>query len=228
MKCLSAFYRGVETFRKYQGKKKAEGRERKDEYAGMMEKDGGGKGEGEAGRRAEDGGRRIPDFARWVAGADASDHVPDGSFVGGDGERDSFEPSMDWDALPDGEAQADCGTGTAGATESASATMMADTTLSDGVTLSDGTSASASVTLSDGITLLEGSELDAGAGDLVGRIGNPSHVAFADLFPRGSSPDVSDADAVPDRGDAMSQRAEKSENVTNEAKFAESCDYYTK
>jgi len=206
MKCLSALFRGVETFRKYQAKKKAEGRERKDEYAGMMEKDG---------------GRRIADFARWASGADASDHVPDGSFVGGDGERDSFEPSMDWDALHDGEPQADCGTGTAGATESASATMMTDTTPSDGVTLSESTSASASVTLSAGITLLEGSELEAGAGDLVGPIGSPSHVAFADLFPRGSSPEVSDADAVPDRGDAMNQRTETIQNVTNEAKFDE-------
>jgi len=206
LKCLSAFARGLDTLRKYQGKKKAEGRKRKDEYAGMMEKDG---------------GRRIPDFARWAPGADASDHVPDRSIVGGDGERDSFEPSMDWDALHDGEPQADCGNGNAGATECAGATMVTDTTLSDGVTLSESTSASASVTLSVGITLLEGSELEAGAGDHVGQIGNPSLVAFTDLCPRGSSPEVSDADAVPDRGDAMSQRTEKSQNVTNEAKFAE-------
>ena len=114
---------------------------------------------------AEDGAAEDPDAARWAAAMDASDHVPDGSFVVGDGERETFEPSIDWDALPDPGAQPGCGTGTAGATQSASANMMADTTLSDGVTLSDGTSALASVTLSDGITLLEGSELDAGAGD---------------------------------------------------------------
>ena len=66
----------------------------------------------------------------WRAeGKDASDHVPDGSFGLGDGERDSFEPSIDWDALPDPTAQPGCGTGTAGATQSASANMMADTTL---------------------------------------------------------------------------------------------------
>jgi len=201
VQCKRALDRGFETLRKYQGKKKAEGQERKDEYAGMMEKDEGRRTE-EPGRRAEDGGWRIPDFARWIAGADASDHVPDRSFLGGNGERDSFEPSMDWVAMPDGEAQADCGTGTAGATESASASMTADTTVSDGVTLPDGTSLSASVTLADGITLLEGSELDAGTGDA-----------------SGNSPDLSGADALADRGDEMGQRAENSENVTNEAKI---------
>ena len=41
MKCINGFFRGIETFRKYQGKKRAEGRERKDEYAGLMAKDGG-------------------------------------------------------------------------------------------------------------------------------------------------------------------------------------------
>jgi len=208
LKCLSAFARGLETFRKYQGKKKAEGEPRKIQ---------------EPGRWPEDSRRRIPDFARWAPGPDAPDQVNDRSFVGGDGEPDSLEPSMNWDALRDGELQADFGTGTANATESASATMTTHTILSDGVTLSESTSASASVTLSDGITLPEGSELDAGAGDLVvGRIGNPSHGAFADLFPRGSAPEVSDADAVPDRADAISQRTEKSQNVTNEAKISES------
>jgi len=195
IKCINAYNRGVETFRKYQGKKKAEGEPRKIQ---------------EPGRWPEDSRRRIADFARWAPPADASDLVSDGSFVGGDGEPGSFEPSMDWDALHDGELQADCGNGNAGATESAGATMVTDTTLSDGVTLSESTSASASVTLSDGIALLEGSEHDAGAGDLVGRIDNPSHVG-----------NPSDADAVPDRGDAMSQRTEKSQNVTIEAKFAE-------
>jgi len=220
MKCVSALFRGVETFRKYQGKKKAEGEPRKIQ---------------EPRRWPEDSRRRIADFARWAPPADASDLVSDGSVVGGDGERESFEPSTDWDALPDGEAQADCGTGTAGATQSAGAAMMTDTTLSAGVTVLDNISALASATLSDGITPLERSELDAGAGDaagntgiareltqdVVGRIGNPSHVAFADLFPGGASPEVSDADAVPDRGDAMSQWTEKSQNVTNEAKIDE-------
>jgi len=162
-KCLNAYHRGVETLRKYQGKKKAQGRDKNDEYAGMMEKDE-GRRTSEEERRAEDGGWRIPDFARWVAGADASDHVPDRSFVGGNGERDSFEPSMDWDALPDWDPQADCGTGMAGATESASATMTADATDSDGATLSDGTRASASPTLSVGITRLEASEPGRPAG----------------------------------------------------------------
>jgi len=50
---------------------------------------------------------------------DASELLPDGTFVAGDGERESFEPSIDWDASPDGGAQAGCGTGTAGATHSA-------------------------------------------------------------------------------------------------------------
>ena len=86
LKCINGFFRGIETFRKYQGKKRAEGRERRIE---------------EPGRRAEDGGRRIADFGRWAAAMDASDHVPDGLFVAGDGERESFEPSIDWDALPE-------------------------------------------------------------------------------------------------------------------------------
>ena len=135
---------------------------------------------------------------------DASDHVPDGSFGVGDGEREALEPSIDWDALPDRGAQPDCGTGTAGATQSASASMMADTTLSDGVTLSAGTSILASVTLPDGITPLEASELDACAGDA-----------------GGNSRDVSDADAVANRGDGISPRGENRENDTNEANFDE-------
>ena len=126
LKCINGFFRGIETFRKYQGKRQAEGRERKDEYAGLM---------------AKDGGQKIADLGRWAAQMDASDHVPDGSFGVGAGERDSFEPSNDWDALPDPAPQPGCGTGTAGATQSASDSMMADTTLSDGVTLSDDTSA---------------------------------------------------------------------------------------
>jgi len=77
MKCVSALNRGFETFRKYQGKKNAEGRDRKDEYAGMM---------------AEDGGRRIAVFARWAPEVDASDHVPDGSFgAGGGNSRDASD-----------------------------------------------------------------------------------------------------------------------------------------
>jgi len=107
------------------------------------------------------------------------------------------------------------------AAEELIADVLASSPGAGGVTLPDRTSALASLTLSDGMALPEGSELHAGAGDLVGRIGNPSHVAFADLSPRGPSRDVSDADAVPDRGDAMSQRTEKSQNVTNEAKFDE-------
>ena len=31
----------------------------------------------------------------------ASDLFPDGVFVAGDGGRESFEPSIDWDALPE-------------------------------------------------------------------------------------------------------------------------------
>jgi hypothetical protein len=152
----------------------------------------------------KDGGRRIADFARWAQEMNASDHVPDGSFRVGDGERDSFEPSNDWDAVPHAAAPAGCATGTPSATQSASANVMADTTLSDSVTLSDRTSALASVTPSDGITLLEGSELDAGAGDA----GEKSR-------------DASDAVAVANPGDGMSPRGENSENVTNEAKSDE-------
>jgi len=163
-----------------------------------------------------------------------SDHVSNGSFVVGDGEREALEPSIDWDALPDRDAQPGCGTGTASATQSPSATMMAGTTVGDDVTLSDGTSALASVTLpegggrraedggktdprflppsllrpppfwADGITRLEGSELDAGAGDA-----------------GGNSRDVSDANAIPNRGDGMSPQGENSENHTNEANFDE-------
>jgi hypothetical protein len=163
MKCVSAFYRGIETYRKYQGKKRAEGRERRIDDEPRMVEDGGrripdfarwpaggGRGPEGAALKAEDGGRRIPDFARWGDELDASNQFPDGSFAAGDGERETFEPSIDWDALPDGGAQPGCGNGTVGATQSASATMMADTTLSDGGTLPDDTSASASVTLSEG------------------------------------------------------------------------------
>jgi len=102
MKCVSAFFRAIETFRKYQGKKKAEGEPRRIE---------------EPGRWAEqDSRRRIPDAGRWAAAMNASDQRPDGSFGAGDSERKSFEPSFDWDASRDGGTQADCGTGTAGAT----------------------------------------------------------------------------------------------------------------
>jgi len=100
--------------------------------------------------------------------------------------------------------------------------MMADTPLSDGVTLPEGGGRRAEdggktdprflrpsllrppPFWSAGITPLEGSELDAGAGDA-----------------SGNSRDVSDADAVANRGDGMSPRGENSENDTNEAKFDE-------
>ena len=117
MKCINGFFRGIETFRKYQGKKRGEGPERRIDDGRLS---------------AEDSRRRIGDAGRWAAAMDASDHVPDGSFGVGDGEREALEPSIDWDAWPDRGAQPDCGTGTAGATQSASASMMADTTLSDG------------------------------------------------------------------------------------------------
>jgi len=152
------------------------------------------------GRRIEDGARRIPDAGQRAPEMDASDHVPDGSFVAGGGERESFKPSIDWDALPDREAQAGCHTGTAGATQSASAATMADTTLPEG-----GGRRTQERPIPDfcrpppfcsaGITLLEASELDASAGDA-----------------GGNSRDVSDADAVANGGDRMSPRGENSEN----------------
>ena len=79
-KCTSGFFRAIEAYRKYQGKKRAEGRERQDEYAGMM---------------AKDGKRRPLDAARWPQQMDASHHVPDRSFAMGMGhaERETFEPS---------------------------------------------------------------------------------------------------------------------------------------
>jgi len=133
----------------------------------------------------------------------ANAFAPDGSFGAGDGERETLDQSIDWDALPDRGAQANCGTGTAGATQSASATMMADTTLSDGVTLPEGGGRSEDPSLissalrprpfwSDGIALLEGSELDACAGEA-----------------GGNSRGVSDADAVANGGDGMSPRGRK-------------------
>ncbi|MFI5461405.1 MAG: hypothetical protein ACHRXM_38885, partial [Isosphaerales bacterium] len=245
MKCWSAFVRGVETFRKYQGKKRAEGRDRKDEYAGMM---------------AKDEGRRIADFGRWAPGADASDHVPDGSYGAGDrmsprGEnRENVTNEAKFDesviVIQNEEPVAvaansgvDAGLdkpekqpGNDQGKEELVTDVLASPT-ADGVSLSDGTSALASVALSDGITPLAASELDAGTGDaagntgiareltqnLVGRIGNPSDAAFADLFPRGPSRDVSNADAVADSDDRMSPpRGENSQNVTNEAKFDDS------
>jgi hypothetical protein len=63
---------------------------------------------------------------------------------------------------------------------------------------------SASATVSDRGTLLESSELEAGAGD-----------------PGGNSRRVSDEDAMAKRGDGLSRRGEKNENVTSEANFDE-------
>ena len=77
--------------------------------------------------------------------------------------------------------------------------MMPDTTLTDDVTLADGTTAFATVTLSDGITLPAASELDARVADAAG-----------------DSPELSDVDAVADRGDGISPRGENSEFDTNE------------
>jgi hypothetical protein len=136
---------------------------------------------------------------------DASDHQPDRSFAGGNGEPETLEPSNDSDALLDRGVQPSRGADTASATQPASARMMADSTLSESVTVSDGTSASASVNLADGNTLVDGSELDAGAGDA----GDNSRT-------------VSVADAVANRGEGMSPRGENRENDANEAKFDES------
>jgi len=190
MKCNSGFFRAIEAFRKYQGKKRAEGRERQDEYAGLM---------------AKDGQRRPLDAARWPQEMDASDHVPDRSFGVGVGERETFEPSTDWDAFLDPDAQPGYGDGTTSANESASADITADAILADGVTLASDTSALTSVTPPDDITLPEGSELDAAAGDA-----------------ESNSSDLSDADAAVQPGDAMSPQGENSENDTYEANFDES------
>ena len=148
LKCVSGFFRAIQTYGKYQAKKPAEGRDRPDGYAPLT---------------AKDRERRPGDARRWAAGIDAShrvpddafvsenraseaksdesaitiqneehvgvmansgadtgldkpqeqpgtakakcDRVPDGSFVGEDGEREALEQSTDSDALPNREAK---------------------------------------------------------------------------------------------------------------------------
>ena len=60
MKCVNALYRGMETYRKYQGKKKAEG-------GGRRAEDTWGRPDA-GGRRPEDGRPRIGDAGRWAEG----------------------------------------------------------------------------------------------------------------------------------------------------------------
>ena len=224
MRCVNALYRGMETYRKYQGEeegRRAEGGGRRTR-GGRAEGGGrrivgprsetrtvGGGARGTAedawgraedgGRRADDGGPHIDDGLDWARQANPWGQVFDGSSVAGAGERAAFDQPIGSDALPDRGAQPGCGSDTASLDQSASTTMMADTTLTDDVTLADGTTAFATVTLSDGITLPAASELDAAVAD-----------AGED------SPEVSDADAVADRGDGISPRGENSENDTNE------------
>jgi len=57
------------------------------------------------GLRTEVGGRTIGHAGRWAREMDASDHVPDGSFVVEDGEREALEQSIDSDTSPDPGAQ---------------------------------------------------------------------------------------------------------------------------
>ena len=66
LKCRSGFFRAIEAYRKHQAKKRAEGRERTDEYAPLT---------------AKDRARRPGDASRWAAGIEASYHVPDGAFA---------------------------------------------------------------------------------------------------------------------------------------------------
>ena len=66
LKCRSGFFRAIEAYRKHQAKKPAEGRERKAEYPPLT---------------ATDREPRPGDASRWVAGIDASHHVPDGAFA---------------------------------------------------------------------------------------------------------------------------------------------------
>ena len=61
MRCVNALYRGMETYRKYQGKKKAEG-------GGRRAEDTWGRAEG-GGRRTEDGRPTIGDAGRWAEAA---------------------------------------------------------------------------------------------------------------------------------------------------------------
>ena len=66
LKCVSGFFRAIETYRKYQAKKRAEGRERTGEHARLT---------------ATDRARRRGDASRWATGIEASQHVPDGAFL---------------------------------------------------------------------------------------------------------------------------------------------------
>ena len=93
MKCLNGFYRGIETYRKYQGNKRAEGRERRIEDEPRRVEDGerrigdfarwtadGGRRNEDGGLSAEDRGRTIGDEGRWGDEMDPSHHVPDRVF----------------------------------------------------------------------------------------------------------------------------------------------------
>ncbi|MFI5461638.1 MAG: hypothetical protein ACHRXM_40150, partial [Isosphaerales bacterium] len=184
MKCVSALNRGFETFRKYQGKKKAEGRDRKDEYAGMM---------------AEDGGRRIADFARWAPVVDASDHVPDGSFgAGGGNSRDA----SDADAVANrGDEMSPRGENSEDVTNEAK--------FDESVTI---------IQNKEPVDVAANSGVDSGLdkpAEQPGRAEGQEEL-IGDIL--ASSPR---ADAVPNRSDGMSPRGGNSENVTNEAKFDE-------
>jgi hypothetical protein len=152
MKFLSASFRGLEVYRKYQRNKTANGARHRSEYTGPT---------------PDEGRRRIPDAATWPEAMNAAHRVPNSSFVVGHNEPESFQQSVDPDPLPGLGPQPGCGTATAIATQSASADMTPENALSEGVTHSADNSASADVTLSDGITPEEAAEPEAEAVDAV-------------------------------------------------------------
>ena len=77
LQCVSGLFRAIEAYRKYQAKKRAEGRARTGEYARLT---------------AKDRERTPGDASRWAAAIDASHHLPDGTFVS---ENDTNEPNLD-------------------------------------------------------------------------------------------------------------------------------------
>jgi hypothetical protein len=111
LKCTNVLYRGIETYRKYQGKKSKggrgfEGEPRSIEDAGLTADDR-GRRFGEAGLMVEDGGcEKLPvagcevpvareqDGPEWTEEMDALHHVPDESLLRGDGEGTALEHEL--------------------------------------------------------------------------------------------------------------------------------------
>ena len=244
MRCVNALYRGMETYRKYQGKKKAEGggpraedtwgrRPGRAEGGGRRAEDTWGRTEG-GGRRTEEGRPTIGDAGRWAEAARGTAGAAWGRAEDG-GRRTEvggphIDDGLDWAREANPWGQVFDGSSVAGAGERAAFDQPIDSNAlpdrgaqpgcgSEAASLDQSASATmmADTTLTDDATLA-GATTAFATVTLSDGITLPatSELDSTVADAGGDSPEVSDANAIADCGDGISPRGENGENDTNE------------